>query len=387
MPFRALIQFAADVLPTARRLNDWRDNQRYLKGSDGPVTLDDRLDVDGPIRVGQYTTAERAALPLQDGAIIVNTDENEFQHVVEGMWSSMGSAAPVGATAEWAGPTSSIPSGWLECDGSVVSRTTYAALFAAIGTRFGQNHTLYGISGNNLSTIDVHDPENPTLVGALPHESDSNWRWRGLAGAGHVLYALRNYGSSGAAGRIYAVDTSTPANSTIAVILTNSRLNSLGGVGSRLFGATSQNLREITISPAGETDLGRVFTGVLDSLAGLGSDLYSIRASSSADRFLRINPDDPDDETGDYGLITGDLPDSSSARYRGLGAVGGTLYAIRDDRTFTALNLEDISNSSTLGQLPTGFEHALGGVDIEDTQFLLPNVDTGDSNTVAVIKA
>ncbi|MBN4944844.1 tail fiber protein [Stenotrophomonas maltophilia] len=29
------------------------------------------------------------------------------------------------------------PEGWLRCNGADVSRTTYAALFAAIGTRFG----------------------------------------------------------------------------------------------------------------------------------------------------------------------------------------------------------------------------------------------------------
>jgi microcystin-dependent protein len=31
----------------------------------------------------------------------------------------------------------SVPTGWLACDGSAVSRTTYADLFAAIGTNFG----------------------------------------------------------------------------------------------------------------------------------------------------------------------------------------------------------------------------------------------------------
>ena len=29
------------------------------------------------------------------------------------------------------------PSGWLECDGSAISRTTYSSLFAIIGTTFG----------------------------------------------------------------------------------------------------------------------------------------------------------------------------------------------------------------------------------------------------------
>jgi microcystin-dependent protein len=41
------------------------------------------------------------------------------------------------------------PSGYLECDGSAVSRTTYADLFAAIGTTWG--------AGNGSSTFNVPD--------------------------------------------------------------------------------------------------------------------------------------------------------------------------------------------------------------------------------------
>lgn len=41
------------------------------------------------------------------------------------------------------------PTGWLRCNGSTVSRTTYAALFAAIGTRFG--------AGDGLSTFRLPD--------------------------------------------------------------------------------------------------------------------------------------------------------------------------------------------------------------------------------------
>ncbi len=41
----------------------------------------------------------------------------------------------IGEVAAW--PAAAIPSGWLECDGAAVSRTTYASLFAAIGTTFG----------------------------------------------------------------------------------------------------------------------------------------------------------------------------------------------------------------------------------------------------------
>lgn len=42
---------------------------------------------------------------------------------------------PSGAVMPYAG--SAAPEGWLLCDGSAVSRTTYAKLFAAIGTTYG----------------------------------------------------------------------------------------------------------------------------------------------------------------------------------------------------------------------------------------------------------
>lgn len=49
--------------------------------------------------------------------------------------SAVASAVPSGAVMPFARSTA--PSGWLKCDGSLVSRTTYAALFAAIGEVFG----------------------------------------------------------------------------------------------------------------------------------------------------------------------------------------------------------------------------------------------------------
>ena len=44
-------------------------------------------------------------------------------------------SAPIGLTAIW--PTASIPSYWLKCDGSAVSRATYSLLYAVISTTYG----------------------------------------------------------------------------------------------------------------------------------------------------------------------------------------------------------------------------------------------------------
>ena len=52
---------------------------------------------------------------------------------------------------------SSVPTGWLECDGSAVNRTTYAALFAVIGTAYGV--------GDGSTTFNLPSQARNTLVG------------------------------------------------------------------------------------------------------------------------------------------------------------------------------------------------------------------------------
>jgi microcystin-dependent protein len=52
--------------------------------------------------------------------------------------------------------STSVPSGFLECDGSAVSRATYAALFAIVGTTYG--------SGNGSTTFNVPDLTDKTIL-------------------------------------------------------------------------------------------------------------------------------------------------------------------------------------------------------------------------------
>jgi microcystin-dependent protein len=62
---------------------------------------------------------------------------------------------PVGMISAFGGPGP--PSGWFVCDGSAVSRTTYSALFSALGTYWG--------GGDGVSTFNVPNLVNRTLVG------------------------------------------------------------------------------------------------------------------------------------------------------------------------------------------------------------------------------
>lgn len=64
-----------------------------------------------------------------------------------------GPTAPTGAIVGYSASTA--PTGWLLCDGSAVSRTTYSALFAIIGTSYG--------AGDGSTTFNL-----PNLVSKIP---------------------------------------------------------------------------------------------------------------------------------------------------------------------------------------------------------------------------
>ncbi len=70
--------------------------------------------------------------------------------------------APVGSGHEYYGDTA--PAGYLLCDGSAVSRTTYANLFAIIGTKWG--------TGDGATTFNLPDRRHRVGVGLDSTDSD-----------------------------------------------------------------------------------------------------------------------------------------------------------------------------------------------------------------------
>lgn len=98
-------------------------------------------------------------------------------------------AVPVGAFMPYAADTP--PEGWLKCDGSAVSRTTYSALFAKIGTKYG--------SGDGSKTFNLPNFINRTFWGG---SSSGAVKEAGLPNiSGYISYLLmgeKNQKSDGA---------------------------------------------------------------------------------------------------------------------------------------------------------------------------------------------
>jgi len=85
------------------------------------------------------TAITGTTLALSSGQLKVNSLGITANELADGSVTAIKLASsallPSGAVMPFAMATA--PTGWFSCDGSVISRTTYALLFAAIGTTFG----------------------------------------------------------------------------------------------------------------------------------------------------------------------------------------------------------------------------------------------------------
>lgn len=111
------------------------------------------------------TSDEIATLPVEDGALIYNYEtgatylDYDDERIPTGGGMPTGDTFPIGAISPYAG--SIAPTNWLICDGSAISRTTYADLFDAIGTTYG--------AGDGSTTFNL-----PNLKGRVAVGKDSS---------------------------------------------------------------------------------------------------------------------------------------------------------------------------------------------------------------------
>lgn len=145
------------------------------KVSDAKVTIN---GVDYPVTPARYTgntplsvyilnlmqsNIAKAVVPTggTTGQVLVKKSnaDNDVEWQTGGGGGASGDTFPIGAISEYAGATA--PTNWLICDGSAISRTTYADLFNVIGTRYG--------TGDGSTTFNL-----PDLRGRVPVGLDNN---------------------------------------------------------------------------------------------------------------------------------------------------------------------------------------------------------------------
>jgi microcystin-dependent protein len=144
---------------------------------------------------------------------------------------------PTGSIAMW--PTATAPSGFLLCDGSAVSRTTYANLFALFGTTFGtgDGSTTFNLPNytNRMpygTTIGTTGGTADAVVVSHTHSITDPGHQHNTSVTGHLLFDVNGgsnvpYGGPGNyPGTYFSMDNSTTGISvnTAGVSSTNQNL-------------------------------------------------------------------------------------------------------------------------------------------------------------------
>ena len=121
--FQSIEQFINSTKLTGENIQDNSITAAEIQTNSIPSTA---------IAASAITTAK-----IQDSAITLAKLSADVQLLL----------TPTGSISAYSGD--SAPSGWLLCDGTAVSRTTYSALFAIVGERFG--------SGDGTTTFNTPD--------------------------------------------------------------------------------------------------------------------------------------------------------------------------------------------------------------------------------------
>lgn len=108
--------------------------------------------------IDNYDIVDGSFIVTKDGKIFIDYGEERVPVIVK--------KKPAGIIEMYGGDTA--PEGYLMCDGSAVSRTTYSDLFEAIGTAYGNGDgsttfNLPNFKGRNAVGLDSNDTDFDTL--------------------------------------------------------------------------------------------------------------------------------------------------------------------------------------------------------------------------------
>jgi len=136
------------------------DHYMDVAGTDADHGEHSKVTFQSPLGADPAPGTNKGALYTKDVSSKAELHfEDEDANVIQITSSGSLSYLPAGVMFPYGG--SSAPTGYLLCDGSAVSRTTYATLFAAISTTYGV--------GNGSTTFNV-----PDLQGNYPRGKDAD---------------------------------------------------------------------------------------------------------------------------------------------------------------------------------------------------------------------
>ena len=144
-------------------------------GTPSDATITTVKMVDAAITTSKLADASVATAKLQDAAV---STAKLADGSVTATKLAAGAAAVAGEIKMW--PTASAPTGFLICNGSAISRATYATLFAVLGTTFG--------SGDGSTTFNIPDFRDRMPIGA-----GNTYSANSLGGSANAIVVSHNH--------------------------------------------------------------------------------------------------------------------------------------------------------------------------------------------------
>lgn len=149
-----------------------------------------------------YTKQTWEDLPSQNTPITaarLNHMEDGIAEAWEHGGSGVGETLRIGTILPYTGNSSNLPVGYMLCNGTALSRTTYAELFNVIGTSFG--------AGDGSTTFNLPDLKGKVLTGL--DENDTDFASMGTTGGSkfiqdHTHNSMYSVEPTGAKGSSYA---------------------------------------------------------------------------------------------------------------------------------------------------------------------------------------
>ena len=188
------------------------------------------IDLNGNADISGTLTVTGVA-DLKGGATIpMPAQDCPDQTVVCAGWFKefAGSSVPTGMIAYFA--LTAVPEGWLICNGSNVSRVTYAALFAAIGERFGAGNGVDTFTLPNLEARFIEGTTDVSKVGqyieaGLPNISGT-WSTTAAYEAGAVASGACSFAFVRNAGFATVAGTDVPSQMSFSAERQNATYSS-----------------------------------------------------------------------------------------------------------------------------------------------------------------
>ncbi|MDP4146525.1 MAG: tail fiber protein [Bacillota bacterium] len=147
-PFIAALPTGTQTLCTYLPINhDLKVNGVITASLSGNASTATKLAASKTIALSGDATGSATFDGSSDISIAVTVADDSHNHIIDNVDGLKDAIVPSGQVAYFARNTA--PSGWLKANGAAVSRSTYAALFSAIGTTFG--------AGDGSTTFNLPD--------------------------------------------------------------------------------------------------------------------------------------------------------------------------------------------------------------------------------------